>query len=265
VRERGRLTAHGRAPKTSACAAPHWPAYHAVLARHGLRAPTPPRQRRRDLRPLGEREAAVHQRLLGPDGLTRQDATFDAAEVTKQAYQAATGLLDATEAGAFLERFLASPDLVTVATPEGPRFTTAVLLTQERRIVEVARAKAQTRVVAPRPEQLAGAANLATLVGPPLSEEQRAALAHLGAPTGWASLEGRAGTGKTTLLRALVRAYRGNGQPVVLVSTAAETARRTARELDLERGYTVEAFTRAVATGACNPPGTGWCWSKRPP
>jgi ATP-dependent exoDNAse (exonuclease V) alpha subunit len=88
-----------------------------------------------------------------------------------------------------------------------------------------------------------------------LSKEQRAALTHLGAPVGWASLEGRAGTGKTTLLHTLLRAYRGNGQPVVLVSTAAETARRTARELDLDQGYTVEAFTRAVATGHLKPTG----------
>jgi ATP-dependent exoDNAse (exonuclease V) alpha subunit len=93
------------------------------------------------------------------------------------------------------------------------------------------------------------------LTGPRLSKEQLAALRHLGAPVGWASLEGRAGTGKTTLLRALLRAYRGNGQQVVLVSTAAETARRTARELSLDQGYTVEAFARAVATGRLKPTG----------
>jgi ATP-dependent exoDNAse (exonuclease V) alpha subunit len=195
----------------------------------------------------------VRARLLAPDGLTRNDATFDATEVTKQAYQAATGLLDATEARAFLDRFQAGPDLVPVATPDGPRFTTAVLLAQERKIVEAARAKAATRALAPRPEHLAHAAEHATLRGPPLSKDQLAALHHLGAPVGWASLEGRAGTGKTTLLRTLLRAYRANLQPVVLVSTAAETARRTARELDLERGYTVEAFARAVATGHLQP------------
>jgi conjugative relaxase-like TrwC/TraI family protein len=254
LRERDRLAARDRAPKTDACSAPHWPAYRAVLQRHRLQLPVPHRQRRLERRaPLAEREAAVLARLLAPDGLTAHDATFDGAALTKATYQAATGLLDATEARAFLDRFQAGPDLVPVATPEGPRFTTAVLLAQERRIVEVARAKARTRVVAPRPELLARAAELATQTGPPLSTEQLAALHHLGAPVGWASLEGRAGTGKTTLLRTLLRAYRGNGQPVVLVSTAAETARRTARELDLDQGYTVEAFTRAVATGRLQP------------
>jgi conjugative relaxase-like TrwC/TraI family protein len=48
-----------------------------------------------------------------------------------------------------------------------------------------------------------------------------------------------------------------HGQPVVLVSTAAETARRTARELDLDHGYTVEAFARAVQHGRLQP-AAGW-------
>ncbi len=254
LRERDRLAAQGRAPKTDACAAPHWPAYRAVLARHRLQAPIPHRQRHgRVPGSLAEREAAVRARLLAPDGLTRNDATFDTADVTKQAYQAATGLLDAAEARAFLERFLAGPDLVPVATPQGPGYTTAVLLAQEQRIVEAARAKAATRTLAPQPEMVAYAAERAALLGPPLSTEQLAALRHLGAPVGWASLEGRAGTGKTTLVRALVCAYRVNLQPVVLVSTAAETARRTARELGLDQGYTVEAFARAVATGHLQP------------
>jgi ATP-dependent exoDNAse (exonuclease V) alpha subunit len=195
----------------------------------------------------------VRARLLAPDGLTAHDATFDHAALTKHGYQAATGQLDAAEARAFLDRFLAGPDLVPVATPDGPRYTTAALLAQEQRIVEVARAKATTRALAPRPEHLAHAAELAAMRGPRLSKEQLAALKHLAAPVGWASLEGRAGTGKTTLLRTLLLAYRANYQPVVLVSTAAETARRTARELDLERGYTVEAFARAVATGHLQP------------
>jgi conjugative relaxase-like TrwC/TraI family protein len=251
--ERDRLAARDRAPKTDACGAPHWPAYRAVLRRHRLQLPVAHRHRHRHPLPVAEREAAVRARLLAPDGLARQDATFDTAAVTKQVYQAATGLLDAEEAHAFLDRFTAGPDLVSVATPDGPRFTTAVLLAQERRIVEVARAKASARVLAPRPELLARMAELPALAGPRLSGEQRAALDHLGAPVGWASLEGHAGTGKTTLLRTLVRAYQANGQPVVLVSTAAETARRTARDLDLDRGYTVEAFTRAVTTGHLQP------------
>ncbi len=254
LRERCRLAARDRAPKTHACQAPHWPAYRAVLHRHGLPLPTPRRQRHFEARaPLAQREAVARARLLAPDGLTYQDAVFDVAAVTKATYQAATALLTAEEASRFLERFLTGPDLVPVATAEGPRYTTAVLLAQEREIVQVARVKAHTPCLAPSAAMLAGAVRLSGLAGVRLSEEQDAALRHLAAPIGWASLVGHAGTGKTTLLRTLVCAYRANGQPVVLVATAAETARRTATELDLDRGYTVEAFTRAVTTGHLQP------------
>jgi conjugative relaxase-like TrwC/TraI family protein len=253
LRERCRLAARDRAPKTSACRAPHWPAYRAVLYRHGLEAPTVHRARYRQPVSLAEREAAVRARLLAPDGLTGQDATVDQAALTKAVYQAATGLLDATQASRFLERFLTGPDLVPVATPTGPRYTTAALLAQEREIVEVARAKAHSHCVAPTAAVLASAIQLSQLTDVQLSGEQQAALRHLAAPVGWASLVGHAGTGKTTLLRTLVRAYHANGQLVILVSTAAETARRTATELDLDRGYTVEAFTRAVRHGRLRP------------
>ena len=207
--------------------------------------------------PLAEREAVVRARLLAPDGLTGQDATFGQAALTKAVYQAATGLLDVTEASGFLERFTAGSDLVPIASPEGPRFTTAVLLAKEQQIVQTAQAKAATRVLTPSSQLVARMVELAGLAGPPLSREQRAALDWLAAPVGWASLEGWAGTGKTTLVRTLVRAYRANGQPVVLVSTAAETARRTAREVGLERGWTVEAFSRAVGSGQLQP-GAEW-------
>jgi ATP-dependent exoDNAse (exonuclease V) alpha subunit len=244
--------------KTDACTSPHWPAYQAVLRHHGLKVPAAHQQRRRDQpASLAERERLVRQRLLAPDGLTGKDATFDQAQLTKAVYQAATGLLNATEVHGFLERFAAGPDLMPVATPDGPKYTTAAQLQQENRIIQIATAKAHTRCVAPTAEILASAVQLSELVGVRLSKEQRAALRHLAAPVGWASLVGHAGTGKTTLLRTLVRAYRGNGQPVVLVSTAAETARRTARELDLERGYTIEAFTHAVGTGHLRPQ-PGW-------
>jgi conjugative relaxase-like TrwC/TraI family protein len=252
LRERCRLAARDRAAKTGACRAPHWPGYRAVLQRHGLQAPTVQRHRQ-ELAPLAEREAVVRARLLAPDGLTGQDATVDQAALTRAVYQAAAGLLDATEASGFLERLLAGPDLVPVATPDGPRYTTRTLLAQERQIVRVARTKAHTRHLGPTTAILANAIQLTSLGGVRLSQEQRAALEHLAAPVGWASLLGHAGTGKTTLLCTLVRAYRANFQPVVLVSTAAETARRTARDLDLERGWTVEAFTRAVKAGQLQP------------
>jgi hypothetical protein len=99
------------------------------------------------------------------------------------------------------------------------------------------------------------AGEVARQAGYELSAEQRQVVEQLCAPVGWASLEGWAGTGKTTAMRAVVGAYQRNHQPVVVVSTAADTARRTARELDLEQGYTVEAFCQAVEHGRLRPDG----------
>jgi conjugative relaxase-like TrwC/TraI family protein len=252
--ERCRLAARDRAPKPHACRTPHWTAYHTVLDRHGLPRPTIHHQEQRhEVAPLAEREQAVRVRLLGPDGLTGQQATFDRPALVKAVYQAAAGLLDAHEAGAFLDRVATSTDLVAVTTPDGPRHTTSSLLEQERRIIQTATAKAHTRCVAPTGQMRTRAVQLAELAGVRLSAEQHAALDHLAAPVGWAALVGHAGTGKTTLLRTLVRAWRANGQPAVLVTTAAETARRTAHDLGLDRGWTVEAFTRAVSTGHLQP------------
>jgi hypothetical protein len=97
------------------------------------------------------------------------------------------------------------------------------------------------------------AAEVARQAGYQLSAEQHQVVAHLCAPVGWASLEGWAGTGKTTAVRTVVGAYRNNRQPVVVVTTAADTARRTARDRDLDQGYTVEAFCLAVQQGRLHP------------
>jgi conjugative relaxase-like TrwC/TraI family protein len=253
--ERRHLAARDRSPKTDACHAPHWPAYRQVVRDLGLPEPAPHRHRYPpELAPLNVREAAVRALLLGPDGLTRNDATFDSGSLTKTAFQAAAGLLNVEEARRFLERFLTGVDLVPVATAAGPRFTTQALLDQEHAILTTARAKARSTATAPAPAMVERtAAEMEARAGYRLSAEQRAALEHLCAPTGWASLEGHAGTGKTTAVRAVVRAYQHHHQPVYLVSTAADTAHRTAIELGLQRGYTIEAFTHAIHTGTIHP------------
>ncbi len=253
--ERARLAAQDRHTKTSACRTPHWPAYRAVLERHDLDLPSPQRTRHpRVPGPLAEREAILRDRLLAPDGLTQQDATFTAEKVTLTTFRAAAGLLDATETSAFLQRLLSGPDLVPVAGPAGPQFTTARLLAKEQRIVNIAGAKVESDAAAPMPGIVErAAAEIGAEAGYQLSNEQLAAVQHLCAPVGWASLEGHAGTGKTTAVRAVVRAYNANQQPVTVVATAADTARRTAGELGLNRGYTIEAFANAVRAGALHP------------
>jgi hypothetical protein len=254
--ERRRLAQHDRLAKTPACQAPHWPAYRQVLDRRRLSPPTPERTLADAVAPLRDREAMVRARLLGPDGLTAHEATFDDATVTRMVFASATGLLTAEEAAGFLERFLAGPDLVPVVVDGQPRLTTTVLVGQEQAIVAIAQQKTHRPVPAPTPAAVEQAAAAIAARGRfVLSEEQHAVLAHLCAPLGWASLEGWAGTGKTTVVRAMVNAYHHNQQPTVVVATAADTARRTAKDLGLARGYTVEAFSHAVQTGRLRPDG----------
>jgi conjugative relaxase-like TrwC/TraI family protein len=252
--ERRRLAQQDRLAKTPACRTPHWAAYRQVLDRRGLAPPAPERTLVHAAAPRGEREATVRARLLGPDGLTGQDATFDEATVTRMVFQAATGLLDADEATEFLQRFLTGPDLAPVVVDGQPRLTTTALLAQEQAIVQTAMAKATSVAPAPRGRTIRRAAGeVARQAGYQLSAEQHQVVEHLCAPVGWASLEGWAGTGKTTAVRAVVRAYQRNSQPVVAVSTAGDTAQRTARELGLDQGHTVEAFCQAVQHGRLRP------------
>src|SRR6266498_4129890 len=254
--ERRRLARQDRLAKTPACRAPHWPAYRQVLDRRGLAPPCPERTLVHAAAPLGERETMVRARLLNADGVTREDATFDEATVTRMVFQAATGLLTAEEAAGFLARFLAGSDLVPVVVDGQPRLTTTALLAQEQAIVQTATTKAASVAPGPTGRLIRRAAGeVARQAGYELSPEQRAVVELLCAPVGWASLEGWAGTGKTTAMRAVVRAYQRNGQPTVVVSTAADTARRTARELELDHGYTVEAFYQAVEQGRLRPDG----------
>jgi conjugative relaxase-like TrwC/TraI family protein len=252
--ERRRLARQDRLAKTPACRAPHWPAYRQVLDRRGLATPVPEQTLVHAAASRAEREATVRARLLGPDGLTGQDASFDQATVTELVFQAATGLLSADEAAGFLTRFLQGPDLVPVVVNGQPRLTTTALLAQEQAIVQTAMTKAASVAPAPTGRMIRRAADeVASQAGYELSAEQRAVVEHLCTPVGWASLEGWAGTGKTTAMRAVVGAYQRNHQPVVAVSTAADTAQRTARELELDRGYTVEAFCQAVQHGRLRP------------
>ena len=252
--ERRRLARQDRLAKTSACRVPHWPAYRQVLDRRGLTAPVLERTLVEVPAPRGEREATVRARLLGPDGLTGQDATFDEATLTRMVFASATGLLTVDEAARFLARFLQGPDLAPVVIDGQPRLTTTALLAQERAIVQAATAKVASAVPTPTTAMIErAAAEIARQAGYQLSAEQHQVVTRLCAPVGWASLEGWAGTGKTTAVRTVVRAYKWNSQPAVVVSTAADTARRTARELDLRQGYTVEAFCLAVQQGRLHP------------
>jgi len=83
-----------------------------------------------------------------------------------------------------------------------------------------------------------------------LDQEQRRAVTVLTDPGHRLSLMGgRAGTGKTMTMRAAREVWEGQGREVVVLSVAAATAQRSAREIGSTRGMTFEAFEARRRSG----------------
>ena len=85
------------------------------------------------------------------------------------------------------------------------------------------------------------------------------------ADTAWANLVGRAGTGKTTVLRTVVDAlhdehghHEAAADQVIVVSTSAMVARRSGDAIGADRSYSVEGFVEAVRHGVLEPTDRTW-------
>ena len=85
------------------------------------------------------------------------------------------------------------------------------------------------------------------------------------ASTGWANLIGRAGTGKTTVLRTVVDAlhdehghHEAAADQVVVVSTSAMVARRSGDAIGADRSYSIEGLVEAVRHGVLEPTDRTW-------
>ena len=98
-----------------------------------------------------------------------------------------------------------------------------------------------------------------------LSDEQRKAVDAMCADTGWANLIGRAGTGKTTVLRTVVDALRdkhghddATADQVIVVSTSAMAARRSGDAIGADRSYSVEGLADAVLMRKVEPTDRTW-------
>lgn len=129
------------------------------------------------------------------------------------------------------------------------RFASQSMLEVERRIIDSARArKDETRHALP-PDQIAvSVERYEQSKGYRLSQEQRAAVEHLTGPGGVSILAGRAGTGKTSTIGAVVEAYRAAGYEVHGVATAWQAARK----LEAESGIasrSIRAFSSAISRG----------------
>jgi len=191
-------------------------------------------------------EAAVHDKLGSPDGLTRQRSTFIRREVIQAWCEQLPHGAPATEVERLADDFMASERAVPLATDVRGLTSTDVIRRADGRVVA---ATAEERphstpellaleralidgAVARQPETLAvvGADSVdAALQGrPTLSDEQADMIRRLTTDgSGVAVVVGKAGTGKTFALDAARDAWQGEGYRVV----GAALARRAAREL----------------------------------
>jgi hypothetical protein len=199
--------------------------------------------------PLQVRLDELWRRLDSANGFTREAATFDAQSATTSLARCAEGLglTDDELMQAELtmwERLIKDPN-----SPEKrPRYTTPKQLADERSIDASLHAKVATTYPAPARESIHRAIGRQTVS---LDEEQWAAIEQACSGRGITVWEGYAGTGKTTALKAVVAAHRESGQitNVVMVSTAALTAKESGRKIGADYAGSVESVSKAVQHG----------------
>jgi conjugative relaxase-like TrwC/TraI family protein len=181
---------------------------------------------------------AVTARLSGPDGLTATHNTFTRRHaVAELADEFTNGIrLSALERAA--DRYLQHPSVRPLASSDAgvPGFTTEDLLACERAILDSAQRR-RGRGSAVAPDHVLTAA--LSRSQPVLNADQAAAIRAIATSgNGVDTVQALAGTGKTTMMRALADLYRDAGYCVI---GAAPTA-RAARELREVAGVPAETL-----------------------
>lgn len=183
---------------------------------------------RRPADPVRPSLAGVVARLSGPHGLTASHNTFARRHALAEIAGEFTDGVGLSMLERATDQYLADPSVRALATSSeagGLRFTTDELLACERAILRSARRR-RWRGTAVAPDHAATRA----IAGSPqaLDDDQAAAVRAIATSgNGVDTVQALAGTGKTTMMRALAAAYRDAGYRVI---GAAPTA-RGAREL----------------------------------
>jgi AAA domain/TrwC relaxase len=233
-----------------------WQAWHDDLRSTGIditaREPKPGKRERES---LGERYEELRDRLIAPDGLHREDSIVGRETVRQNIARSAVGLgLTREELRTFERRFVG--ELIPVRTARDPEFDLFALphhIEAEVWIGTDIEARAAAKVNAPTYGALQRAMSNARVR---LSQEQRAAVRAMASDTGWDNLVGRAGTGKTTVLRTVADALRDStrrdrpaADRIIVVSTGAQVARSSAESIGADRWYSIDGFATAVEHG----------------
>jgi len=198
-------------------------------------------------------QLALH--LLGPSGLTAQATGFDRRDLLQALCQGLpVGLpVDREVLEAAADRVLRHRDVVRLATrsEHGPRWSTAELLAAEQHGLRVA-AELRNKpglLSSPRLDEGRPAAKL--------TAEQRNVAGALAAAAGLAVLVGPAGSGKTAALAHAVKAWAGQGRPVVGGAVAAVTARRLEHATGVQSSSLARLLHAARSTGGTAVPNGG--------
>lgn len=207
-------------------------------------------RRPRDQPPLESREAELLTRFFGPEGLCAHEATHTAVAVEATLWHLNGGRLTPAEMGDLVPRALRDPRLVLL---DDGRYTTSELLRQEQTVDRVGRwllATPDTRGKADPSRVAAAIATVEHAEGILLDPEQRTAVSVLTDPSHRLRLMGGpAGAGKTMTMRAARQVWEGEGREVVVLSVAAATAQRSAREIGAAHGMTFESFEAGRRSG----------------
>jgi conjugative relaxase-like TrwC/TraI family protein len=181
---------------------------------------------------------AVAARLSGPDGLTATHNTFTRRHaVAELAGEFTDGIRPSALQGA-ADRYLEHPSVRPLASTEAgvPRFTTEDLLECERAILDGADRRLETGTGV-APDHVIAA--VLARSQPALNADQAAAVRSIATSgNGVDTVQALAGTGKTTMMRAVADVYREAGYTVF---GAAPTA-RAARELRDVAGVPAETL-----------------------
>lgn len=171
--------------------------------------------------------------------------------------ESAMGRWNAPRCVEALDVFMSSPNLCFLGETEtlAPVFTSRATLAMEARVVETVRdgrvdLRHRLAVAAVNARFDALETDLRAKLGVPVAlDEQRAAALHVACETGnHAFVEGWAGTGKTTLIRALSEAYKESGFSVMGCCQSASAAQNLARETGV-LSRTIASLLLAVQSG----------------
>ncbi|MCQ0030983.1 hypothetical protein EFP18_21450 [Burkholderia glumae] len=196
-----------------------------------------------------------HAALL--DKLTESQSCATPQDALTLICEASMGQWDAARCLEELDRFMASEHPLVLGETEtlAPVFTSRATLDMEARATRTVhdgkadfRHRIPSSTVNKRFDALE--ADLGAKLGAPVSlDEQRAAALHVASETGnHAFVEGWAGTGKTTLLRALADGYKESGLSVFGCCQSASAAQNLSRETGIS-SRTIASLLLAVQSG----------------